>query len=273
MEYTTAMLIKRLGITRQMLRCYEREGLLEPDRIEHNGYRTYTNEDGFEILRIKDLQAHHFSLEKVGSYLNERTLSVQAEQIREVESRLQEQIRSLNAQMLRIQRHRMFIEDSMNEQGKVVEMDTYGIYRLMMLGVGITEDERHQEIASEWIRKMPFTEIGWSLAWPDSFADEEARIDAQIGLLAMPHCAFEQNLSTDEPVEFFPPGRSIRTMVSTADPFSVRIGDLRPLETYMKEHGYRRASGISGRYSGFTYENGEKRYCFSVRILVRNVKK
>lgn len=262
-------LIERMGITREMLRYYENAGLLAPNRGKENGYRNYSDRDGFELLRIKDIQAHRVSVQDMHDALDKQTLEMQRKLLIDKETELREEIRSLNAQMLRIQRHRMFIEDSMAAKHEVSELDTYGIYKLMLLGNGV-HPKGAREIAAEWIQHMPFTEIGWSIQWPAEFTGTLA---AQIGLVSMPHCAFEQNLTTDEPVYFFPPGHSILMIVSVSDPFHVPARLFKPLADYASEHHMTVISDISGRYSGFEYEKDEKRFFFSARVLVKRNKR
>lgn len=75
---------RRTGLTRANIRYYEREGLLDPGRLE-NGYRDYREEDVAELLRIKLLRELGFSLAAIGRVQRgEEPLS------REVECRLRE---------------------------------------------------------------------------------------------------------------------------------------------------------------------------------------
>lgn len=260
-------LMNRLGITREMLRHYENEQLITPQRDQENGYRSYSPRDGFELLRIKDLQAHRLSIQDVRRSLTYQTLNMQRQQLLAIEQDLQEQIKNLSAQLTRIQRHRLFVEDSMAEKHQVTELNTYGIYKLMLLGEGVENEPGMREIAAEWLKNMPFTEIGWTIPWPDAF--DERPVRTQIGLIAMPHCAFERNLTTELPVYFFPPGKSILVMVAAEDPFCVPTAAFRPLAEYAAEHHYTVASDISGRYSGFDYYKGKRRYFFSARVLIK----
>ena len=41
MHHSTAHLIQRLGVTREMLRYYEKSGLISPRRDPQNDYREY----------------------------------------------------------------------------------------------------------------------------------------------------------------------------------------------------------------------------------------
>lgn len=54
----------RSGMDRAKIRFYEREGLIEPERME-NGYRDYSENDLQILLRIKLLRSLHISLEEI----------------------------------------------------------------------------------------------------------------------------------------------------------------------------------------------------------------
>jgi len=54
----------RTGLERPTIRFYEREGLLQPKRLE-NGYRDYSETDAALLLKIKLLRQLGFSLEKI----------------------------------------------------------------------------------------------------------------------------------------------------------------------------------------------------------------
>lgn len=55
---------ERTGLDRGNIRFYEKEGLLDPQRLE-NGYRDYSEEDVQILLRIKLLRSLHISLEEI----------------------------------------------------------------------------------------------------------------------------------------------------------------------------------------------------------------
>jgi DNA-binding transcriptional MerR regulator len=67
-ERTKDMTIKEIenlsGMNRANIRFYEREGLIEPKRMD-NGYRDYSNDDLQILLRIKLLRSLHISVEEI----------------------------------------------------------------------------------------------------------------------------------------------------------------------------------------------------------------
>lgn len=56
------------------LRYYEKIGILNPKR-DTNGYRVYSIRDIWKLNVIRDLRKLNFSMERIKSYLNERTLT------------------------------------------------------------------------------------------------------------------------------------------------------------------------------------------------------
>ena len=71
---TIKELEERTGMTRANIRYYEQEGLLAPARKE-NGYRSYSEEDCEDLLKIKLLRQLQFSLQEIRA-LQDSTLSL-----------------------------------------------------------------------------------------------------------------------------------------------------------------------------------------------------
>ena len=113
MQYKTTEFARKLGITREALRYYEKAGLLSPTRSNENRYRCFSDADGFAILRIKNLQAHHIPLSEAGSLISTSELLPQHSQLTQIEAELQQRINVLSAQLERVRKHRTFLEEAM----------------------------------------------------------------------------------------------------------------------------------------------------------------
>ena len=55
---------KRTGLDRPTIRYYEREGLLQPERLE-NGYRNYSENDLRELMKIKLFRMLNIPIEQI----------------------------------------------------------------------------------------------------------------------------------------------------------------------------------------------------------------
>lgn len=58
---------RQVGITKKNIRFYEKEGLLQPERNQDNGYREYREEDVETLKRIKLLRKLSVPLEEIRS--------------------------------------------------------------------------------------------------------------------------------------------------------------------------------------------------------------
>ena len=52
MEYKIGEVSKILNISKEMIRYYEKQGILKPSRKEDNNYRTYSVMDVFLLMEI-----------------------------------------------------------------------------------------------------------------------------------------------------------------------------------------------------------------------------
>lgn len=267
MAYSTSQMISKLGVTRQMLRYYESYGLIDPKR-EENGYRRYSDLDGFQILRTKVMQSLQVSVQDIRERIEANDLSARLELLRQSEQLLQEQIHILQARLERVRVHRQFVEDALFSNNEITEKETYGIYKLSMLGEGV--QDVGDDIAKQWLEHLPIAEIGWLIPWNEQAILSDAVLPAQLGLEVLPELAEKHLLHVEKPVCFFPAGYSVRMMMSLQDPFYPRGAQLMPLYQYCKRKGYRVISDISGRYSGSDLVNGQIQYFFSARVLVEN---
>lgn len=269
MKYSMAGFTKRMGLGRETLRYYEQKGLIEPERKDGSNYRVYSDTDGLDILRIRLMQSFHLSLDNIEEWFEHSTLSQQERHLRAVERELEEQLTYIQTKLARVRKNHSFVCDALAADGKVCELQTYGIYKLMLLGKGVNEDARRGEIAAQWLRHMPVTDIGWEISLADLQDPDKEKVDVRIGMMMLVRYAEEYEIDIQPPVYLFPPGKSIRMMIATENPFEITRAQLEPLFRYAKEKNYQIISDVSGRYSGSESQNGKTIYYFSARMLVK----
>lgn len=73
-EYSIKEIAKLYGISSDILRHYEKKGLINPLRGE-NGYRMYNVKDIYRITIIRDLRALDVPIEVIGKYLKELSIN------------------------------------------------------------------------------------------------------------------------------------------------------------------------------------------------------
>lgn len=267
--YSMSQFRERVGISREALRFYESRGLITPQRKEGSNYRVYSDMDGLGVLRIKIMQSFRLSLDQIRERSKEISLAEQDAYLTQVEMHMEEQLRHAQNELARIRKNHSFVRDAMGAQGEVCELDTYGIYKLMLLGEGVQRDIHMEKTVSQWLSHMPMCDVGWHISRERLEAAGDEPVPTQIGLMMLPRYVDEYNVSIAPPVFFFPPGHSIRMMLGLENPFAITRAQAQPLFDYARQHGYRMVSEISGRYSGYACENGVPRYYFSMRVHVQ----
>ncbi|PRR78557.1 HTH-type transcriptional regulator ZntR [Clostridium liquoris] len=78
--YKIGEISKIYGICRDSLIYYEKLGILKPMR-DSNGYRLYTMNDIWKLNLIKELRTFDFSVEKIGEYIENRTVGITKEML------------------------------------------------------------------------------------------------------------------------------------------------------------------------------------------------
>lgn len=85
-QYTIGDVSKRLGISRDSLRFYEKKGIITPQKLE-NGYRCYSYEDTRKLLDIMFYRRLNFSIEDINRILHQSSFGSYYTMIQEKNSR------------------------------------------------------------------------------------------------------------------------------------------------------------------------------------------
>lgn len=266
--YSMSQFQERTGVSRETLRFYETRGLIRPQRLVGSNYRVYNDMDGLEVLRIKTMQAFQLSLDNIRDTSAHLSLAEQDTHFSMLEFQLEKQLSNIQNELACIRKRHSFVREAMTAGDSISELNAYGIYKLMLLGDNVKVSSKTGEIAAQWLSFMPMCEIGWHIDRKALEKNGENPLPTQIGLMMLPRYAEDYHVSVDSPVFLFPDGHSIRMMISTSDPFHITRMQLEPLYAHAERKGYRIVSDISGRYSGYSCENGMPRYHFSARVLV-----
>lgn len=70
MDYSTGEVAKKLGITKDSLRYYEKEGLLPPIKRDSSGHRAFSESDVEWIFLIRCLRDTDMQISKIKKYVS-----------------------------------------------------------------------------------------------------------------------------------------------------------------------------------------------------------
>ena len=95
-SYTIHEIAALYGVGPDALRYYEKLGLIRPRRAE-NGYRIYDLNDIYRLTILRDLRSLGFSMERIGEYLRDLSVSNTLQLLDEERRLIREKMRALRA--------------------------------------------------------------------------------------------------------------------------------------------------------------------------------
>ena len=95
-SYTIHEIAALYGVGPDALRYYEKLGLIKPRRAQ-NGYRIYDLNDIYRLTILRDLRSLGFSMERIGEYLRDLSVSNTLQLLDEERRLIREKMRTLRA--------------------------------------------------------------------------------------------------------------------------------------------------------------------------------
>ena len=95
-SYTIHEIAALYGVGPDALRYYEKLGLIKPRRAQ-NGYRIYDLNDIYRLTILRDLRSLGFSMERIGEYLRDLSVSNTLQLLDEERRLIREKMRALRA--------------------------------------------------------------------------------------------------------------------------------------------------------------------------------
>jgi DNA-binding transcriptional MerR regulator len=135
-HYTIGSFATLTSTTGRTLRFYDRKGLLKPSGYNHQGHRTYTDEDLFRLQQILTLKYLDFSLDEIGQYLEQDSKDFHASLEMQYELLLQKQ-QHIQRVVATIERIRAIVRDH-----RTIDP---GIIMLMIHSI------QHEEEQKQWL--------------------------------------------------------------------------------------------------------------------------
>ena len=267
MGYTVGKFAKLLGQSTDILRYYEKTGLLLPDRDPDNDYRMFSESHALQVMNLRMYRSLDLTLGEMKDIA--RGLSVREQNLALMRKRehLAAEIRRLERQAKRIDELKVFYDLAERDTGRAGEIDMEASYCLFVFGKGARRTPQALRLMRLWMRHLPYTffSVGASL---ESLLSEDEDLDMRLGIGVLERYRKEFDLPLCPDVETFPRGKSVYLHLVSPDPLGLTKRDLAPLYGYVKERGYRIISGATGRTFAAETADGSPRYFFSLRVLV-----
>ncbi|MCD7839120.1 MAG: MerR family transcriptional regulator [Erysipelotrichaceae bacterium] len=92
MEYKIGEVSQLLHISKEMIRYYEKKGILTPERKNHNNYRTYSTMDIFMLMEVIQYQSLDFTLREINELIQNNYYEKLNEHLKAYETKINQEI-------------------------------------------------------------------------------------------------------------------------------------------------------------------------------------
>ncbi|MCL2621025.1 MAG: MerR family transcriptional regulator [Defluviitaleaceae bacterium] len=120
MGYTTSQVAKKLGLTKDGLRYYEKEGLFPPISKNESGHRVYSEDDVDWIFLIRCLRDTEMPISKIKQYVSfaigggENSITERRKMLKEHEVFLVHKVKIYQSMLELIKKKVEFFDDTLN---------------------------------------------------------------------------------------------------------------------------------------------------------------
>lgn len=200
-KYTVGQMAKALGVSSQTLRHYEKMGLIESERNEHNQYREYSMRDNKILMQTNLYRSMGFSLKEIRAlikeYPEEQVQEAFALRIQEVDQEI-EQLQLLKNEL---KEYASAIHQSVLEEGKCwIDPAGHSFYAVLKKGSGFAILDVAMEELVKYQKKGPHIRQGFRIAM-DTFQNDQP-FDFQYGVFMKKNWA-EKNCDAEEIAPYY----------------------------------------------------------------------
>lgn len=158
MKYKIGDVSRILGISPDLLRYYEKKGIVHPVKDAHNDYRYYEPWDINFLMDCIWYKSFHFGIDQVAEIISDSTADEVADILDQKVVELRAQIRRNELLVRRAREHRADLGRLKNQLGQCVLRDSPEIVRYIHRYNYIYDNsEALQTLSQQWLEYMPFT--------------------------------------------------------------------------------------------------------------------
>ncbi|MCC8120554.1 MAG: MerR family transcriptional regulator [Oscillospiraceae bacterium] len=225
MKYKIGEVGHILGISPDLLRHYEKKGIVHPLKDSTNDYRYYEPWDINFLMDCIWYKSFHFSLDQVAHLITDSTAQEVAEQLDQKVEQLREQIRRNELLVRRAREHRADLARLEGQVGQCVLRDSPEILRYFnRRGDLYDTSQEMQGISQAWLEYMPFTHRCFEMSVSAISREDSRGAHVNWGFSLTPDYVRELGVKVQPPLTWVESQPCIYTVFTSAgkDRFSPR---------------------------------------------------
>ncbi len=268
MKYKIGDVARMLGISTDLLRYYEKKGVVSPQKGERNDYRYYETWDINFLMDCLWFKQFNFSIEEIAHMVSGSGFDELRDTLEAKEEEIERNLRRQQLLLDRLRRHRREMERGKRLLGKcdiVTSVDT--IFFMNRHNFAYVDDPALAGLNQAWLQYMPFVRRCFEICLED-LPGGEGEGDFSWGLSIDPRYAKEFPVLCQPPVKQLPPRKCVHTVFKCSGKGAFSPVHLRYLIDFAEENGLKVCDHAYGNLlCSVTEEEGQTGY-FEVWIPV-----
>ena len=264
MKYKIGEVAKLLGISPDLLRYYEKKGVVSPEKGEFNDYRYYDSWDINFLMDCLWFKNFGFSIDQISHMVRNTSAEDITAMFLSKEQELEAAIRRSQLLLLRSREYRQDIE-KLSQLGKFNVADSpAGAFYLNRYGDEYASDPA--PLAHKWLEVMPFNHRYFQFS--EGALRGQDPNGYQWGYFLSDSYVKELKLEVEAPMKWLAPERSLHTVCKSSGKGRFGAAMLSPAVEYAKQHGIRIKGPAKGTLLASLYDENELSGYFEVWIPI-----
>jgi DNA-binding transcriptional MerR regulator len=265
-KYKIGDVSRILGISPDLLRYYEKKGIVHPVKDAHNDYRYYEPWDINFLMDCIWYKSFQFSLDQVHQIITESTAEEVAETLDQKVVQLRAQIRRNELLVRRAREHRADLGRLKNQLWQCVLRDSPEIVRYIHRYNYIYDNSAAlQALSQQWLEYMPFTHRCFEMPVED-ISDQKGEGRFSWGFSLTPDYVRELGVKVEPPVVHLDSQPCIYTVFTSAGKGHFSPRKLEHVVDFARENGLRLKGDARGNLLASVLEEGQLTGFFEVWV-------
>lgn len=268
MKYKIGDVSRILGISPDLLRYYEKKGIVHPAKDKYNDYRYYEAWDINFLMDSLWYKSFGFPVSHVAEIIGARTADEIVSDMETKEAELEDAAKHMQLLAQQSRRHRLNLEKTKRELGECrIECSSEIVRYLHRYNYIYDYSDEFQKLSRQWLKYMPFTQRCFEIALDTN--GSVAFGDYQWGFSLSMEYAGMFGVEIKPPIVHLPPARSIYTVFSSEGKgkFSSRLLDY--TLDYARGNGLEICGNPQGNLLCSVQSNGRLTGFFEVWIPIK----
>jgi len=266
MKYKIGDIARILGVSPDLLRYYEKKGIVKPIKDPNNDYRYYEPWDVNFLMDCIWYKSFHFGIDQVADIITNSTAEEVADTLDKKVVELRAEIRRNELLVRRAREHQADLLRLKNEQGKcVLRVSPVMVRYINRYNEKYDNSDAVQVVGKEWLEYMPFTHRCFEMPVED-ISDKRREGRFSWGFSLTPDYVRELGVKVRPPAVYLKSQPCIYTVFTSSGKGNFSPHKLEYVVDFAKKNGLKLTGDARGNLLASVLEEGKLTGFFEVWV-------